>query len=124
MNERALDILRDVITAWKNEKIYTFENKQVYSYKSPVSNGEYILQFSNSLKSFFCKEKLIEINLTSRPFHTGTLSDNPISQNIEGDKHRLVKLLAEFDSQFSTEVDKSLSDCIESLSTSDPLFFK
>lgn len=122
MNEQTLQILREVIAQWKGERRFTYENKQVFPYKSPITPGEYLLRFSNSLNSFFCEGKLIEITLTSNPFHTATLSDNPLSDNINGDKYRLEKHLQAFDESFYAEVDKKLNDCIDTLSTSDPLF--
>jgi len=123
MKDQAVQILRDTITKWKAERRFTYEKKEVYPYKSPITEGEYVLRFSNTLNSFFCNDKLIEISLTSTPFHTATLSDNPLSDNINGDKYRLEKHLQTFDDEFYAEVDKRLNDCIDTLSTSDPLFF-
>jgi hypothetical protein len=123
MNDKAINSIREAITNWKGKRNFTFENKQIYSYNSPITNGEFVLRFSNSLNSFFCNGNTIEISLTSRPFHTGTLSDTPISDNPNGDKYRLEKFLEEFDEAFYTEVERKLNDCIETLTTSDPLFF-
>jgi hypothetical protein len=123
MNEKAINSIREAITNWKGKRNFTFENKQIYSYNSPIINGEFVLRFSNSLNSFFCNGNTIEISLTSRSFHTGTLSDTPISDNPNGDKYRLEKFLEEFDEAFYTEVERKLNDCIETLTTSDPLFF-
>lgn len=123
MNEKAINSIREAITNWKGKRNFTFENKKIYSYNSPITNGEFVLRFSNSLNSFFCNGNTIEISLTSRPFHTGTLSDTPISENPNGDKYRLEKFLEEFDEAFYTEVERKLNDCIETLTTSDPLFF-
>ena len=115
--------MQEVITKWKSERRFTFENKQVHPYKSPITDGEFILRFSNLLNSFFCDKQKIEISLTSRSFHTSTLSDNPLSENPNGDKHRLEKFLEEFDNEFYTQVEQKLNDCIDTLTTSDPLFF-
>jgi hypothetical protein len=123
MNKVAIESIQEAITTWKSKRNFTFENKQVHPYKSPIVDGEYVLRFTNSLNSFFCNGKTIEISLTSRPFHTGTLSEKPLSDNPKGDKHRLDKFLEEFDSAFYTEVENRLNDCIETLTTSDPLFF-
>lgn len=123
MNEKAINSIREAITNWKGKRNFTFENKKIYSYNSPITNGEFVLRFSNSLNSFFCNGNTIEISLTSRPFHTGTLSDTTISDNPNGDKYRLEKFLEEFDEAFYTEVERKLNDCIETLTTSDPLFF-
>lgn len=123
MKEEAITSIREAIANWRGRRNFTFENKQIYSYNSPITKGEYVLRFSNSLNSFFCNGKTIEISLASRPFHTGTLSDTPLSDNPKGDKHRLEKFLEDFDNEFYTEVENRLSDCIETLTTSDPLFF-
>lgn len=123
MNKIAIEAIQEAITTWKSKRNFTFENKQVHPYKSPIVDGEYVLKFSNSLNSFFCNGEAIEISLASRPFHTGTLSENPLSENLNGDKNRLDKFLEEFDNTFYTEVENRLNDCIETLTTSDPLFF-
>lgn len=123
MKDEALQIIRTVIQKWQGERRFTFEQKQVHSYKSPITEGEFVLRFTNSLHSFFCNGTLIPIILTSRPFHTNTLSEQPLSENVNGDKYRLEKHLEEFDNLFYTEVDNKLSECIDTLTTSDPLFF-
>ena len=123
MKDIAITSIREAIANWKGKRNFTFENKQVYSYNSPITKGEFVLKFSNSLNSFFCDGKTIDISLNSRPFHTGTLSDNPLSDNPESDKYRLDKFLEEFDESFYSEVERRLNDCIETLTTSDPLFF-
>jgi hypothetical protein len=123
MDSPAIKTIQEVITKWKSERRFTFENKQVFPYKSPITDGEFVLRFSNSLNSFFCDKQKIEITLTSRPFHTATLSDKPLSDNPNGDKYRLEKFLEEFDNDFYKEVEQKLNDCIDTLTTSDPLFF-
>lgn len=123
MNQQAIDILKVVIERWTSFRRYTFENKKVYSYKSPITNDEFVLRFSNSVHSFFCDGQLIPIDLNSKPFHTNSISDSSLSKNINGDKYRLEKLLEEFDEQFYKEVENKLESCIENLKTSDPLFF-
>ena len=123
MKDEALQIIRDVIQKWQDERRFTFEQKQIHSYKSPITEGEFVLRFTNSLQSFFCNKTLIPIELTSRPFHTNTLSEKPLSENANGDKYRLEKHLEEFDYLFYKEVDGKLSECIDTLTTSDPLFF-
>ncbi|MFN8299807.1 MAG: hypothetical protein U0T75_11930 [Chitinophagales bacterium] len=123
MNKTAIEAIQEAITAWKGKRNFTFENKQVLHYKSPIVDGEYVLKFTNSLNSFFCNGQKIEISLTSPPFHTGTLSKNPLSDNPKGDKYRLDKFLEEFDNDFYTEVENRLNNCIEFLTTTDPLFF-
>lgn len=123
MNKTAIESIQEAITTWKGKRNFTFENKQVHPYKSPIVDGEYVLRFTNSLNSFCCNGQTIQISLTSRPFHTGTLSEKPLSNNPKGDKNRLDKFLEEFDNDFYTEVENRLSDCIETLTTSDPLFF-
>ena len=123
MNNTAIEAIKEAITTWKGKRNFTFENKQFHLYKSPIEDGEYLLRFTNSLNSFFCKGQTIQISLTSRPFHTGTLSEKPLSDNPQGDKQRLDKFLEEFDNDFYTQVENRLNDCIETLTTSDPLFF-
>lgn len=119
----AIEAIKEAIATWKSKRNFTYENKQVHPYKSPIVEGEYVLRFTNSLNNFFCNGKKIEISLTSRPFHTGTLSDNPLSENPKGDKHRLDTFLAEFDADFYTAVENKLNDCIDTLTTSVHLFF-
>lgn len=123
MNEQAIQLLREVITNWRNGKQFTFENKQVDNYKSPYKDYELVLSFSNSVDTFFCNKQLIPTKLISRPFHTNTISHNPISENPNGDKHRLEKFLQDFDEEFYKEVENKLANCLETLATSDPLFF-
>lgn len=123
MNKEVIKPIQEAITTWKNRRNFTFENKQVHTYKSPIVDGEYVLRFTNSLNSFFCNNQTIEISLTSQLFHTRSLSEKPLSENPKGDKHRLDKFLEEFDNAFYNEVENRLNDCIETLTTSDPLFF-
>lgn len=123
MNEQAFQILKEVIDKWRSTRRYTFENKKIDSYKSPIVDDEFVLRFSNSVNSFFCNGKLIPVSLISRPFHTNTGSDDQLLQNINGDKYRLEKFLKEFDEKFYEEIEKKLENCIETLASSDPLFF-
>ena len=123
MSKEAVGAIQEAITTWKSKRNFTFEHKQFHPYKSPIVEGEYVLRFTNSLNSFFCNGQTIKISLASRPFHTGSLSDKPSSDNPKGDKHRLDKFLEEFDTAFYTEVENRLNDCIETLTTTDPLFF-
>lgn len=115
--------IQEVINKWKSEGRFQNENKQVQQYKSPIADGELLLRFSNSLKRFFCQGKPVEISKESRPFHTTTLSENPLSNNPKGDKSRLEMFLDEFDNDFYLEVENKLNDCIDSLAASDQLFF-
>ncbi|HMK03806.1 MAG TPA: hypothetical protein VK489_06425 [Ferruginibacter sp.] len=62
MKDEALQIIRSVIQKWEGERRFTFEQKQVHSYESPITKGEYVLRFTNSLHSFFCNGTLIPIN--------------------------------------------------------------
>jgi hypothetical protein len=123
MNQQAIQILSEIIERWKGSRRFTFENKKIDSYKSPITNDEFVLRFTNSVNSFLCNGVLIPINLVSRPFLTNTISDNPLSQNKNADKYRLEKFLEEFDEQFYKELETKLENCIETLTTSDPLFF-
>lgn len=123
MKEEAIKNIQDAINNWKNERRFTYENKQVHPYKSPIVDGEYVLRFTNSMNSFICQGKPIEISKASRPFHTATLSDSPLSENPNSDKYQLEKFLEEFDNEFYKEVENKLNDCIDELTTTDPLFF-
>lgn len=123
MKEEVIQKIQDAINNWKGERRFTYENKQVHPYKSPIVDGEYVLRFTNSLNSFICQGQPIEISKASRPFHTATLSDSPLSDNPKGDKYRLGKFLEEFDNEFYAEVEKKLDDCIDGLTNTDPLFF-
>jgi hypothetical protein len=123
MNQTAIDILRQVIKKWQVQRQYTYENKQVHVYKNPMVQDEMVLRFSNSLYSFFCKDKNIEIFLSSEPFFTATIGESSLSDNVNGDGYRLEKHLEEFDELFYQEVERKLSECIDSLTTSDPFLF-
>ena len=120
MNTDALQTIRESITNWMGERRLTFENKKVHPMKNPAYEGEYVVFFTNSVSSFFKDGKLIEISLRSKPFITGTLSDNSLSKNPKGDGIRLKEFLEEFDNDFYQEAEKKLED---SNQTSDPLFF-
>jgi len=52
MNEQAIQLLKEVITKWLGERQFTFENKQVHNYKSPITDNEFVLRFSNSVDFF------------------------------------------------------------------------
>jgi hypothetical protein len=124
MKTQAKELIQEAITSWKSKKQFTIEEKQVHSYNSPIVDGEYVLIFTNSLNSFICNGKPFEISHTSRPFHTGTLSEQPISENPKGDKHRLEKFLEELDIEFFIKVENKLNECLETLSKSaDSLFY-
>ena len=123
MNPKALNLLQEVVTKWKSERRFTFEDKQVYNYSNPVCEGEIVIKFSNTLKSFFCNKELIEISLMSKSFPTTTLSENPLSENPDTDRNRLIVFLEEFDNKFYDEVENKLNECIDTLTTTDPLFF-
>jgi hypothetical protein len=123
MNE-AVKRLQEVISSWQKKRRYTYQNKGIVFFaQNPAIPGEYILHFGNSVYSFFCNDKLIPINLVSKPFLTRTLSDNPLSENPMADKDALEKLLDKFDNDFYDEVESKLNDCVDKLTVSDPLFF-
>ncbi|MDP2162478.1 MAG: hypothetical protein Q8K02_18500 [Flavobacterium sp.] len=122
MNQEAIGILKEVVTKWTSIRRFSSENKKVDSFNSPITDDEFVLRFSNSINNFFCDGKQISINLVSKPFHTNTISDNPLSRNIKGDKYRLEKFLDEFDELFYKEVENKLDKCLETLTTSEPLF--
>ena len=124
MNELSAKKLQEVIDNWKGKRRYTYENKKVIlCYKNPAAPEERILAFENSVYSFFCNEKLIPIRLVSKYFLTQTLNNNPLSENPMADKNALEKMLEEFDNEFYEKVENELNNCIDKLTTSDPLFF-
>lgn len=123
MKEESIKLLREVIENWKRRKIYTYQQKEVSGGKSPIDKGEILLRFKINLPGFFCQGKEIPISLTSRIFHTATLSEQPLSENASGDKYRLEKFLSDFDEQFDALVSEEFTKCPEIIFTSDPLFF-
>ncbi len=124
MKEQSIAAIRQTIENWKAAKRYTYHQKElIVAGKSPIVDGETVLRFKNSLKSFFCQGKLIPVEYTSKLFHTTTLSDHPISINPNADEYKLKAFLEKFDDEFDDLVDRELSNCPDSLTTSDPLFF-
>jgi hypothetical protein len=123
MKDESLILIKGVIDTWRNQKSFTYQTKEVFARKSPIKDGEYMLKFQNTLKGFYCKGKEIAITTTSISFHTTTLSNSPLSANVNSDKYRLEKLFDELDKDFYRLVDEKLSECDETPFTSDPLFF-
>lgn len=125
MNTNALKKIKESIEDWNGRKYYTYQTKSFQTSKSPINPEEYIIKFTISLQNLFCKGEQITINLESKIFHSTTLSINSISDNENADKIRLNKFLIDFDNQFNELVETKLSECNESLFTSDsdPLFF-
>lgn len=123
MNPQAQEKIKEAIQNWKNRKYYTYQLKNVVWSNSQISPGQYMLQFTINLNSFFCQGKLIPIELISGIFHTTTLGDNPLTDNDNADKDRLDRLFIDLDEQFNDLVTKKLGECSETTWTSDPLFF-
>jgi hypothetical protein len=123
MKPEAIEILRQVIENWKNQKQYTHEHKQVIAHVNPAVAEEGVLRFSNALYGFYCKDRNMEIYLASPVFFTYCLSENSLSKNINGDKLRLEKHLKDFDEAFYKKVEDKANDCIDALMIATPFFF-
>jgi hypothetical protein len=123
MKEESVKLIKETLESWRGQKHFTFQQKEVAVGKSPIVDGEIILRFTNTLHGFLCKGQQIQISLTSKAFHTTTLSASPLSQNVSADKHRLEKILREFDEQFDSLIDEKLTECEDVVYTTDPLFF-
>ncbi len=123
MNLQALEKIKEEIIKWENRKFYTYQTKNFYSYNSPVSDDEYILKFTTSIKKFKCNHQPMDIDKTSTIFLTTTISDNPISDNENADKIRLNDFLVNFDDEFNRFVEEKIDECQDNLIASEPLFF-
>lgn len=123
MKEESIKLIKKTLDNWRVKKNYTFQHKDISIGKSPIVEGEYIFKFNNTLHGFFCKGKEIQISIISKPFHTTTLSDSPLSENVNSDKLRLEKILNDFDNEFDSKVNDMLAECDDVIYTSDPLFF-
>ena len=123
MKEESKKLISATVNAWKARKIYTYQFKEVSFGKSPVQTGEFILKFTITLKGFHCQGKEIPISLNSKAFHTTTLSDSPLSENVNADAYRLEKLLKDLDEQFDSLVSDKFSECQDVIFSTDPLFF-
>ncbi len=122
MNQQSLKAIQDTIGEWKKKRNLTYENKAVGARTSPITSGEYLLLFSNTV-FFFCGTEEIVVYDQMKAFHTMTLSENALSDNPMSDAHRLVELLDNFDSQFNDKVQKKLDECTQNITSSDPVFF-
>jgi len=124
MNDKSIKNIQAVIEKWRQNQLYTYHQKEVIvSSRSPISSGEFVLRFKNSLSSFYCNGKLIPVELISHLFHTTTLGEERLTDNPNADTYRLEKFLNEFDSAFELHVTEELSKCHDLLESSDPLFF-
>jgi len=123
MKEESMKLIVAIVKDWMNSKEYTYQKKDVLSFRSPIVDGEYLLRFKNELYGFRLNGIEIPISITSKLFPTTTLSENPLSENVNTDKIRLEKFLKEFDDKFDSLVTEKLGECGDELSTSDPLFF-
>lgn len=123
MKEESTKLIKETLDNWRKLKHFTYQQKEVAVGQSPIVDGEVILRFTNTLHGFLCKGQEIPISLTSRAFHTTTLSPSPLSQNASADKFRLEKILKEFDDQFDALIDEKLTECEDVIYTTDPLFF-
>lgn len=124
MKEESLKAMKSTINKWLEQKNYTFQVKESLAAKSTIVDNEFRLKFTSALHGFICKGKEIPIFLVSKELHTTTLSDSPLSQNANSDNYRLAILLKEFDEEFDELVNKTLTDCDDTVFTTDPLFFK
>ncbi|RKQ50616.1 hypothetical protein BXY85_1632 [Roseivirga pacifica] len=123
MNKEALKAIQEVIVEWRGRRRFTYENKQISADKSPIVKDEYLLKFHNSISSFFCEGKKIEIQLSSKLFQTTVLNSDASNENSKADAYRLKDMLKEFDDAFYNEMEKKIEGCTDSLTISDPIFF-
>jgi hypothetical protein len=93
------------------------------AYRSPISEGEFVLRFSNKV-SLKCNGKFSDVTLTSRSYPTTTISDFPISRNRNADIEMLQILLKDFDTKFYIEVNKRIDECIETMEATEGSFFE
>ena len=123
MRNESIKHIVNVIGNWKGDRTYTYEIRSVRPLNSPIVNGESILIFTSTLYGFYCEKdgKELEISLTSKPFHTTTLSNSPLSDNPKADKYRLEKFLDEFDAAFEKLREDKLAECGNKSYTTDPL---
>lgn len=123
MNLEALEKIKEEIIKWENRKFYTYQTKNFYSYKSPISSGELMIRFNASLKNFNCNNIAISIDLTSKLFHTTTLGRDPFSDNENADIIRLNEFLTDFDNQFDEFVEQKINECEDTLLNVEAFFF-
>jgi hypothetical protein len=123
MQEESKIKIQELLNEWRATRSYIYEFKQVLSGKSHINDGEFVLQLTNTLKGFYYNGKELEISKISKPFHTTSLSNNPLSNNVNADYERLKQLIKEFDDEFYPLIDEKLAECGEVILTSDPTFF-
>lgn len=123
MKEESKALIKKAINDWQNQKSYTYQSKEVAVAKSSIVKGELIFKFTNSLKGFFCKGIEIPINVTSKAYHTTTLSDEPLSKNSSADQYRIQNILRDLDEQFFALVSDKFTECDEVVFTTDPSFW-
>lgn len=120
MKEESKRKMQELLDGWRATRNYTYELKQVLSCKSPIHEGEVILKLTNTLKGFYFDGKEVEISKISKPFHTTTLSIDPLSANVNADYLWLKQLIKEFDDEFYPLIDEKLAECGDVFLTSDP----
>ena len=123
MKEESMKLIYAIVKNWINSKNYTYQKKDVFTFKNPNYDGEFLLRFKNELHGFFQNGVEIPISITSKLFPTTTLNENTLLENVNADKNRLEKFLNEFDEKFDSLVTEKLGEYDGNLSTSDPLFF-
>jgi hypothetical protein len=109
MREHSIKAMQEVYKAWTEQRRYSYESKRLIS-GTPTVVGEEVFYFTNTVW-INCGDQTINITRKSSPFHTGTLSDRPTSDNPNGDAIRLQKELERFDNAFYQAVDLAIAEC-------------
>jgi hypothetical protein len=108
----ALQEIRDKFGRWKADDIYR-HSKSFREYQSNMVAGEYyyVLSWRLSLNFFGIAEPIVQ----TKTFHTQTLAPEPLSDNPDGDLHRLNQLLPMYDNEFLQKVEDAYTRRIQEL---------
>lgn len=116
--------IKEVIIKWQQDSgNLSHQKKRDHWIKNPAISGEYLIKFSIELKTVFCDDVLIPIELVSDIFQTTTLSESNTSDS-KNDIDQLEKFLKDFDKQFQDLVIQKVSECKGISKTSDLLHMK
>lgn len=104
--------IRDILIKWKEDE-FDNNSKSFKEYPSPIVDGEYyfVLQRIQEL-NFPGKSKTVE---AKRTFHTQTFAPTPLSDNPNGDRYRLNKLLQAFDNEYDQKFEEEISIIIKEI---------
>ena len=123
----SLEKMKRVINEWKNQRLFTYENKQLVVLSQHTFPGESVLKFTNEIHGFSGRDGIeIPISLASQLFLTTTLSEKSFSENSNSDASRLTIFLEDFDREFYGFMNKRIAESIdgETFLTTDPLLWQ